>query len=163
MVTNTIHNNKLYHLIWDEYAKFLVEKTSYNVFFISSGNPMVKITKENFEYFNTLNKTETKYFDNQFVMEIELPSMEINIKQDGKGNHVDFKSSFSDSLRGFCFDEFEKWKHEKYREVYLEYTKPIMEARKRGENPEWTVPKVKEIMEQIESRYNEFCGNKIEK
>lgn len=160
MVTNTIHNNKLYHLIWDEYAKFLVDKTSYNVFFISSGNPMVKVNKENFEHFKKLEEVETKYFDNKFVMEIELPAMEITVRQDSRGNHVDFKSTYNDSLRGFCFDEFEKWKHKKYEEINLIYTKPIMEARKRGENPVWDVPSVEEIRKQIEDKYNEFCGIK---
>jgi hypothetical protein len=161
MVTNTIHNNKLYHLIWYEYAKFLVNETAYNVFFVSSGNPMVKITKENLQHFKELSESKTKYFDNIFVMEIELPAMEITFKQDHIGNRVEFKSNqMSDSFRGFCFDEFDRWKHKRYEELDNEYMKPIREARARGEDPAWNVPSVQEIMTQIENEYNEFCGVK---
>jgi hypothetical protein len=159
MVTNTIHNNKLYHLIWYEYAKFLVNETAYNVFFVSSNNPMVKITKENLQHFKELSEIKTKYFDNRFVMEIELPAMEITFKQDHIGNRVEFKSNqMSDNFRGFCFDEFDRWKHKRYEELNNEYTKPIREARARGEDPAWNVPSVQEIMTQIENEYNEFCG-----
>jgi hypothetical protein len=127
------------------------------VFFVSSNNPMVKITKENLEHFKNLSEVETKYFDNNFVMEIELPAMEINIKQDGRGNHVEFKSAFNDSFRGFCFDEFENWRHKKEEELMIAQSKPLHEARKRGENPVWDVD-IDKIRQQVREEYEVFCG-----
>jgi hypothetical protein len=159
MVTNTIHNNKLYHLIWYEYAEFLVNETRYNVFFVSSGNPMVKITKENLQHFKELSEVETKYFDNNFVMEIDLPAMEVTFKQNSRGNYIEFKSNqMSDSFSGFSFKEFEDWRYKRYNELNNEYTKPIREARARGENPAWNVPSVDDIMAQIKEEYEVFCG-----
>jgi hypothetical protein len=157
MVTNTIQNNKLYHLIWYEYAQFLVNETRYNVFFISSGNPMVKITKENLEHFKKLSETKTEYFDNIFVMEIELPAMEINIKQDGRGNHIEFKSNSSDSFRGFSFKEFEDWRHKIEEDLMNEQIRPIREARNRGENPAWNVD-LDGIRNKVREDYELFCG-----
>jgi len=158
MVTNTIQNNKLYHLIWYEYAKFLVNETSYNVFFVSSNNPMVKITKENLEHFKNLSEVETKYFDKKFVMEIELPIMEINMKQDSRGYHVEFRNTLmSDGFSGFCFDEFETWRHKKEQELINEKTAPLRDARKRGENPVWDVD-IDKIRLRVRKDYEAFCG-----
>jgi hypothetical protein len=157
MVTNTIHNNKLYHLIWYEYAEFLVNETIYNVFFVSSGNPMVKITKENLQHFKELSEVETKYFDNNFVMEIDLPAMEINIRQDRNGNHVEFKDAFRGSFSGFSFKEFEDWRHKVEEDLMNEQIRPIQEARKRGENPVWDVD-LDGIRKKVREDYEVFCG-----
>jgi hypothetical protein len=163
MTTNTIHNNKLYHLIWYKYAKFLVNKTSYGVFFVSSDNPMVRVTKENLQHFKKLSEIKTKYFDNKFVMEIELPAMEINIKQDHNGNHINFNSNqMSSSFRGFSFKEFEDWRHKKEEDLMNEQIKPIREARDRGENPVWDVD-LDAIRKKVREDYELFCGISPEK
>ena len=47
--TNIVRDGKWYLLLFDEYAKFLVDKTNYDVYMISFDKPMIKVTKDNFQ------------------------------------------------------------------------------------------------------------------
>jgi len=134
MVTNTVKDGKLYHLIWDEFAEFLINKTSYNVYFLSYNTPLLKVNKDNFKAFKKLNEEGKGYTGNNFILEIELPSLKITSDQ-YKGR-IKIDSSY-DGFQGLCFDSPDEWQSKEIDRIYIEKTKPLHEARKRGENPEW--------------------------
>lgn len=114
MGTCEVRDNKLYILLFSEYAKFLVENTNYTVLFSHYNNPSFKVTKENFDWCNKLNlkARETHTFGHEFILELEIPPLKIESTTDG----YKLNSQHSFSFRGLCFLDLERWKNNEIEE-----------------------------------------------
>lgn len=157
MVSSAVKEGKLYNLIDDEMAEYFLNKTYYEVYFLASSKPMVRVTKSNFNHFQELYSKETKYWNNQFVVAFDIPPLKIEIKE---YDSVSFKissiyNSF-EALGGLVSEE--EWFSKEVDKRYIEATKPLHEARKRGEDPVWDVD-LDKIRAEIKQELDEFCGN----
>lgn len=159
MVTSLVKNGKLYNLVWDDFAEYLVNNTSYEVYFISSGFPKILVTKENFVYFKTLNNTETKYWNNQFIVAFDLPQLKIEIDQDDYRGHKIKVSSYNGFMGINYSDDEETWKSKEVDKRYQIAVEPLREARKRGESPVWDID-LDKIRAEVDAELNKFLGIK---
>lgn len=92
-----IINNTAYTPIFAEMAEFLVDKSTFDVYYVDGGSEMVKLTNNNAEEFINRFKGSRKrgICENVLYMVQKLP--ELSIKIDKKGYKVD------SSYRGFDF------------------------------------------------------------
>jgi len=79
MVSNILIDGKWYLLLFRKMAKFLVEESTYDVYFASYDKPLEKVTTINFK---ELDKQVKHYEDihtvgDCFLLELELPSLEV--------------------------------------------------------------------------------------
>jgi hypothetical protein len=125
--TNIIRDGKWYLLLFEEYARFLVEKTNYDVYMISYDKPMIKVNQDNFK---KLNKNVNKFRENRtqgdcFVMELELPPMkvEINYNSYGDSNYVEFNSYNNTGLKYYVLDSPKTWVNNEVEKVWSENNK----------------------------------------
>lgn len=119
--TNIVRDGKWYLLLFDEYAKFLVDKTNYDVYMISFDKPMIKVTKDNFQKLseNVKSFSERQVMGDCFVMELELPSMKIEvINRDDDKSKVTF-NSHTKVFQGYSFDLPEVWKYKMIDDEWL--------------------------------------------
>lgn len=115
MVTCEVRDNKLYLLLFSDLAKYLVEKTDYNVLFCHYDHPSFKVTKENFDWCNELNlkARETHRFGHEFILELELPELKIESTSDG----YRLNSRHSLPFMGLSFLDLESWKNKEIEEL----------------------------------------------
>lgn len=156
MVSSAVKEGKLYHLIEDTMAEYFVRNTCYEVYFISSGKPMIKITKENITHFKKLYFKERVYWDNQFIVAFDIPPLKIEVAQYNKAS-IKVSSIYNsfEGLGGLVSEE--EWFNKELDKRYIEATKPLHEARKRGEDPVWDVD-LDKIRAEIKQELDEFCG-----
>lgn len=144
MTTNVVRNGKWYLLLFDEYAEFLVNKTNYDVYMISYDKPMIKVTKENFQ---KLRDNVKVFYDQQvlgdcFVMELELPSMKIEVINDiGPQSKVTF-NSYQSMLNTYTLDLPDTWK---YKVIDEEWKK---------QGPEFNLSKTRDELDEKIANYN---------
>ena len=89
--TNVLINGKWYLLLSLELAEFLVNNTTYTVFFISYDRAKLQMSKENFERYKNIVK---RTFDEQkdgplFVLELELPELQICFNTKSGNSRID--------------------------------------------------------------------------
>lgn len=119
VATNIVRNNKWYILLFEEYARFLIEKTNYDVYMISYDKPMIKVNKDNFDKLNeNVKKFREKHTQGDcFVMELELPPMQIEINYNTYGNntYLNFNSGYNTGLQHYVLETPEIWKTNEVR------------------------------------------------
>lgn len=159
MVTNTVKDGKLYNLVWDDFAEYLVKNTSYEVYFISSGFPKILVTKENFAHFKTLNNAKSECWNNQFIVAFDLPQLKIEIDQDDYEKHK-LKISSYNGFKGINYsDNKEVWKDKEIDKRYQIAVEPLREAHSKGENPVWDID-LDKIGAEVDAELDKFLGIK---
>ena len=151
MTTNAVKDGYLYQLIWDDYAKFLVSETDYDVYFISSGKPMIKVTKDNIGRFIELNSQKSEYWNNQFIVAHKLPPLKIESSQD-REDSITITSCYNGFQSISNLSNAEGWFYKEWDKRIAEENKPFYEARKRGENGVYAdINKIKaDIIKEVE-------------
>jgi hypothetical protein len=124
VATNIVKNGKWYLLLFEEYARFLVEKTNYDVYMISYDKPMIRVNKENFDKLNeNVKKFKEKAVQGDcFVMELELPPMkvEINYNVYGYTNQVEFNSPGQTGLNHYALYNQQDWVNKEVDRIWSE-------------------------------------------
>lgn len=102
MVTNILINGKWYLLLFKKMAEFLVEESQYNVYFASYDKPLEKVTSENFKEKDKIVKSfeDIRTSGDCFLLELELPDLEINFTTDKKKMVINSTYWESNSLLG---------------------------------------------------------------
>jgi hypothetical protein len=122
--THIVKDGKLYLLLFDEYAEFLVDKTNYDVYMISYDKPMIKVTKDNFQKLRENVKTfeEKRTWGDCFVMELELPPMKVEIITD-RNPSITFNSPYNTGFQGFVLDSPDVWINKEVEKEWSKNTK----------------------------------------
>lgn len=127
VATNIVKNGKWYILLFEEYARFLVENTHYDVYMISYDKPMIRVNKENFDKLNeNVKKFKEKHIQGDcFVMELELPPMEVVINYNiyGNTNQVEFNSPGQTGLNHYVLYNPQDWVTKEVEKVWSENSK----------------------------------------
>jgi len=125
--TNIVKDGKWYLLLFEEYARFLIENTNYDVYMISYDKPMIKVNQVNFE---KLNKNVNKFREKRtqgdcFVMELELPPMKVEINYNSYGNntYVELNSYNNTGFQHYVLDSPETWVTKEVEKVWSENSK----------------------------------------
>lgn len=93
MVTNILIDGKWYLLLFRKMAKFLVEESQYDVYLASYDSPLEKVTKDNFKDLDKKVKSfeDIRTSGDCFLLELELPVLDINFTTDGRTMVVNSK------------------------------------------------------------------------
>lgn len=112
MVTSEVRNGKLYVLCFEELAEFLVFNSRYTVLFGSYNRPAIKVSKDNFNLCLEIVKKAEYTSDCNFVIELELPSLEIKTTEYSNEVKVSVNSNpkYGRYFNGISFDEADVWR-----------------------------------------------------
>lgn len=113
MVTSEVRNGKLYLLCFDELAEFLVNNSKYTVLFGSYNRPAIKVNKDNFNWCKDLVIKADGTSDCNFIIELELPSLEIKATEDRNGVTLSVNSNprYHPAFTGISFDDLNVWRN----------------------------------------------------
>lgn len=119
MVTCEIRDNKLYTLLFSEYAEWLINNTYSKVLFCSHSNPSFEVNKDNFDWCNKLHLESRKNSEsgNDFILEQELPNLEVKSTSSGYKLNSNPNGRLHFFL-SYSFEDLEVWKS---REVDTRY------------------------------------------
>jgi len=111
--TSEVRDGKLYLLCFEELAEFLVNNSRYTVLFGSYNRPAIKVNKDNFNWCLDLVKKAEGTSDCNFIIELELPSLEIKATEDHNGVRLSVNSNpkYLPAFTGISFDSQYIWRN----------------------------------------------------
>jgi len=112
MITSEVRDGKLYLLCFNELAEFLVNNSHYTVLFSSYNRPAIKVNKDNFDWcLDLVNKAEGTS-DCNFIIELDLPSLEVKISEahDGLSFSINSNPKYMPAFTGISFDDLDIWR-----------------------------------------------------
>ncbi len=113
MVTSEVRDGKLYLLCFEELAEFLVKNSRYTVLFGSYNRPAIKVNEKNFDWCLNLVKKAEGTSDCNFIIELELPSLEVKMSEGHNGLRFSVNSNprYRSSFTGISFDDLNVWRN----------------------------------------------------
>lgn len=119
--SSEVRNGKLYVLCFEELAEFLVNESRYTVLFGSYNRPVIKVNKTNFHWCLDLVKKAEGTSDCNFIIELELPSLEVKTTEDHNGVRLSINSNpkYHPAFTGISFDPLDVWRNKEIEKRVL--------------------------------------------
>lgn len=112
MITSEVRDGRLYLLCFEELARFLVFNSMYRVLFGSYNRPAIRVNTYNFDWCLDLVKKAEGTSDCNFIIEFELPALEVKISENYNGLMFSVNSNpkYNPSFQGISFDDLDIWR-----------------------------------------------------